>query len=77
MKNIASKNRNYKPSKIGDSLRNINQKFQYRFGKLEFTIYSKWLQIVGPFFAENSEPLKIVSIFVEKNESIGSGRINL
>ena len=69
MKNIASKNRNYKPSKIGDSLRNINQKFQYRFGKLEFTIYSKWLQIVGPFFAENSEPLKIVSIFVEKNES--------
>ena len=69
MKNIPSKNRNYKPTKIGDSLQNIKQKFKYRFGDLEFTIHSKWHQIVGPFFAENSEPLKISSIFSEKSEA--------
>jgi len=69
MKNIPTKNRNYKPTKIADSLKDIKQKFKSRFGNLEFTIHSKWLQIVGPFFAENSEPLKISSIFAEKSES--------
>ncbi len=69
MKNIPSKNRNYKVTKIADSLSNINKKFLFKFGKLEFIIHSKWQQIVGPFFAENSEPLKISSILIEKNNS--------
>ena len=64
MKNIPTKNRNYKPTKIADSLKDIKKKFKSRFGNLEFTIHSKWLQIVGPFFAENSEPLKISSILL-------------
>ena len=69
MKKIPSKNRNYRATKISDSLSNINKKFLYRFGKLEYIIHSKWQQIVGPFFADNSEPLKISSIVIEKNDA--------
>ena len=30
-----------------------------RFGKNEFIIHSKWNEMVGDFFAEYSEPLKL------------------
>jgi len=63
MTNNPSKiNRNFKPLSIADSLRNVNKKFLYKFGKLDYIIHSKWSQIVGSFFVEHSEPLRISSI---------------
>ena len=56
------KNRNFKAIKIGDSLRRVNQKFLYKFGKLDYIIYTKWAEIVGSFFVQHSEPQKISSI---------------
>ncbi len=56
------KNRNFKAIKIGDSLRRVNQKFLYKFGKLDYVIYTKWAEIVGSFFVQHSEPKKISSI---------------
>ena len=55
-------NRKYKPMKISDSLRGINQKFLYKFGKLDYIIHAKWDEIVGSFFVQHSEPQKITSI---------------
>ena len=55
-------NRKFKPVKISDSLRGINQKFLYKFGKLDYIIYAKWAEIVGSFFVQHSEPRKISSI---------------
>jgi len=55
-------NRKYKPIKISDSLRGINQKFLYKFGKLDYIIHAKWPEIVGSFFVKHSEPQKISSI---------------
>ena len=51
--------RNYKPVKIGESLRTVNQKILYKFGKLEYIIYARWAEIVGAFFMNHSEPEKI------------------
>jgi len=70
MTNSPSKNRrNFKPIKISDSLRNINQKFLYKFGKIDYTIHAKWREIVGPFFVKHSEPLKISSIPQSNDET--------
>ena len=53
MTNIPPKNnRKFKPIKISDSLRGINQKFLYKFGKLDYTIHAKWDEIVGSFFVQ-------------------------
>ena len=60
-KNEGSK-RTFVPKKIVESLNKINQNFSYRFGKIEFLIHTKWRQIVGDFFADHSEPIKINSI---------------
>ena len=62
-------NRNFVPLPISDSLRIINKKFLYRFGKLDFTIHSKWGDIVGKFFVNHSEPQKITSVANSVNES--------
>ena len=43
-------NRKFKPIKISDSLRGINQKFLYKFGKLDYIIHTKWAEIVGSLF---------------------------
>ena len=56
------KDRNFKAIKIGDSLRRVNQKFLYKFGKLDYIIHAKWEEIVGSFFVQHSEPQKISSI---------------
>ena len=61
-------NRKYKPMKISDSLRGINQKFLYKFGKLDYIIHAKWAEIVGSFFVQHSEPRKISSILQSTNE---------
>ena len=55
-------NRTYIPKTIGESLKNINKKISHKLGKIEYTIHINWTQIVGSFFAEHSEPLKISSI---------------
>ena len=55
-------NRTFKSISIGDSLRNVNQKFLYKFGKLDYTIHAKWSEIVGSFFVHYSEPRKIITI---------------
>ena len=62
-------NRNFVPVAIADSLRIINKKFLYKYGKLDFTIHSKWADIVGKFFVNHSEPQKITSVANSVNES--------
>ena len=62
-------NRNFVPVSIADSLRKINKKFLYKYGKLDFTIHSKWADIVGKFFINHSEPQKITSVANSVNES--------
>ena len=57
-KNTESK-RTFVPKKIGDTLGKLNRVFSNKYGKIEFLILSKWPQIVGSFFAEDSEPDKI------------------
>ena len=70
MTNTPTKNhRNFKTLKIGDSLKNVNNKFLQKFGKLEYVIHSKWGEIVGNFFVEHSEPLKIQSILEPNNNN--------
>ena len=62
-------NRNFVPVSIADSLRAINKKFLYKYGKLDFTIHAKWGDIVGKFFVNHSEPQKITSVANSVNES--------
>jgi hypothetical protein len=61
-------NRNFIPVSISDSLKTVNKKFLYKFGKLDFTIHAKWSEIVGKFFVNHSEPLKITSIPISTDE---------
>ena len=61
--------RKYVPISIAESLKNINRKFLYKFGKLDYTIHSKWTEIVGSFFVNYSEPLKISSILDSVDEN--------
>tara|TARA_Y100000590_G_scaffold218766_1_gene247811 strand:- start:791 stop:1294 length:504 start_codon:yes stop_codon:yes gene_type:complete len=69
MKNRSNReNRFYKSVKIGDSLKSFNRTFLHKFGKLDYTIYLKWHEIVGEFFEQHSEPLKIVLIPENDNE---------
>ena len=61
--------RKFVPISISDSLKTINRKFLYKFGKLDYTIHAKWGDIVGSFFVNHSEPLKIHSILVSVDEN--------
>ena len=63
-----SSKRTFAPVSISDSLRNVNKKFLYKFGKLDYTIHAKWSEIVGSFFVQHSEPQKISSIAKSTNE---------
>ena len=60
--------RTFTPMSISDSLRNVNRRFLYKFGKLDYTIHAKWSEIVGSFFVHHSEPQKISSIAKSTNE---------
>ena len=62
--------RNFIPLSIADSLRSVNKKFLYKFGKLDYTIHAKWSDIVGNFFVNHSEPQKITSV---ANSTNGDG----
>ena len=61
-------NRNFTPVTIADSLKTVNKKFLSKFGKLDFIIHAKWGEIVGKFFVNHSEPLKITSIAMFTDE---------
>ena len=60
--------RKFVPISIAESLESVNRKFLYKFGKLDYIIHSKWSDIVGNFFVNYSEPLKISSILTSTNE---------
>lgn len=61
--------RKYKPVKIRDSLKSLNQNFLYKYGKTNFMIHSKWFEIVGSYFFEHTKPKKITSIPLTKDDS--------
>tara|TARA_Y100000590_G_scaffold466894_1_gene643793 strand:- start:3933 stop:4427 length:495 start_codon:yes stop_codon:yes gene_type:complete len=54
--------RNYKPTRLADSIGSLNKKFVNKFGEVNFIIFSKWPKIVGSFFELHSEPVKITTI---------------
>ena len=60
--------RKYIPVTLSESLSGINKKFLYKFGKLDYTIHTKWGDIVGNFFINHTEPLRITSIPQSTNE---------
>mgnify|MGYP001301870848 CR=1 FL=1 len=60
-KNIKS-DRKYKAVKVSDCLSKVNEKLLSKFGKVEYIISTKWKAIVGDFFSNYSEPLKVTSI---------------
>ena len=64
----AKPKRNFIPLSIADSLRTVNRKFLYKFGKLDYTIHTKWSDIVGNFFVNHSEPQKITSVVNSTND---------
>tara|TARA_B110000003_G_C16465033_1_gene463416 strand:+ start:119 stop:634 length:516 start_codon:yes stop_codon:yes gene_type:complete len=67
--NYKKQDRKFVPLTIADSLKSVNKKFLYKFGKLDFTIHAKWSDIVGDFFINHSEPIKITSIPQSTNEN--------
>tara|TARA_B110000438_G_C15685807_1_gene594474 strand:- start:478 stop:1005 length:528 start_codon:yes stop_codon:yes gene_type:complete len=69
IRNPEKQKRKFVPVTIADSLKNINKKFLYKYGKLDYTIHSKWGDIVGNFFINHSEPVKISSIPNSTNEN--------
>ena len=60
--------RKFVPISIAESLKSVNRKFLYKFGKLDYTIHAKWSDIVGSFFVNYSEPFKISSILSSVDE---------
>ena len=60
--------RKFIPLSISDSLKNVNKKFFYKFGQLDFTVHAKWSEIVGNYFMQHSEPIKISNILNSTNE---------
>ena len=70
MKNNNNKSkRTFSPKKIGESIYKINQNFTSKLGKVDYVIFSKWKEIVGIFFSNHSEPLKIHSTKNYQNDS--------
>ena len=72
--------RTFVPKTIGESLQKVNQKFSTKFGKIDYVIHVKWKQIVGPFFANHSQPMKISTVkdFIDdKNEYIFSNYLHV
>jgi len=72
--------RTFVPKTIGESLQKINQKFSSKFGKIDYVIHVKWKQIVGSFFSNHSQPMKISSIkdFADdKNQYIFSNYLHV
>ena len=72
--------RTFVPKTIGESLQKVNQKFSNKFGKIDYVIHVNWKQIVGSFFSNHSQPMKISSVkdFIDdKNEYIFSNYLHV
>ena len=72
--------RTFVPKTIGESLQKVNQKISSKFGKIDYLIHVKWKQIVGSFFSNHSQPMKISSVkdFIDdKNEYIFSNYLHV
>ena len=65
---VKKSNRKFVPLSISDSLKDVNKKFLYKFGELDYTIHAKWSDIVGNFFIEHSEPIRVDSIAKSTND---------
>ncbi len=61
-KKLIKNKRKFKPVKISDSIKELNEKNLSKFGEIEYIIYSNWSKIVGSFFSNHSEPIDIKSI---------------
>ena len=61
-------NRKFIPITIAESLKTVNRKFLYKFGKLDYIIHAKWGDIVGSFFVNHSEPLKVSAILTSVDD---------
>ena len=61
--------RKNRPQKISETLGKITKNLTANFGKHEFIINSKWDEMVGDFFAEYSDPIRLdnVSDYFEKD----------
>ena len=62
-------NRKFIPISIAESLKAVNRKFLYKFGKIDYTIHAKWGDIVGSFFVNHSEPLKVSAILTSVDDN--------
>ncbi|MBI04952.1 MAG: hypothetical protein CMI96_03940 [Pelagibacteraceae bacterium] len=60
--------RSFVPKTLNESLKKINKNYAMKYGKLEYLILLKWSEIVGSFFAQHSEPEKIIRIKEKLNE---------
>jgi len=75
MTNRLNKNeRNNRPQKISKTLGKITKNLISKFDKDEFIINSKWDEMVGDFFSEYSEPMKLDKSYNYSEE--GSGDIS-
>ena len=76
-KNNENANRTFVPKTIGESLQKINKKISFKFGKIDYVIHAKWKQIVGPFFSNHSQPIKISSIKDFNNDNVFSNYLHV
>ena len=76
MKNQFEKNiRKNIPQKLSQTIGKINKKLISKFGKQEFIINSNWKEIVGDFFFDYSEPIRIDNIDNNLNNKDNSSTI--
>ena len=67
-KKIYKIKRSFVPQSIGNTIKKINRNYTSKYGKIEFIIHSNWPKIVGPYFANYSEPKQISRIRDCENE---------
>ena len=60
--------RSFIPQTVGYSVKKLNRGLVNKFGKIEFIIHSKWLEITGEYFAKYSQPEDIKRIPYFENE---------
>ena len=69
IKNRKDNERKNKAIKISESISEISQKTISKFGKIEFTLHTKWDEMVGDHFVKFTEPNKINFIKNQKYEN--------
>ena len=78
MKNQFEKNiRKNIPQKLSQTIGKINKKLISKFGKQEFIINSNWKEIVGDFFFDYSEPIRIDNNLNNEDNSSTKGVLHV